>query len=272
MSVTPNEPAQGQTPDDANGGHPAWQELLDKLPEDLHSVVRPQLEDWDKRQQDKLQEVHKQYDPLKPFVEHDPQELQNALALLEQFQQNPTAVIEQAIEFFELNDKFVPAGQQQSVKPDDDPEGNPDPLSEMGIDLLNHPALKTLAENYEKLNTKLTAREQQEQQQEQNTALENMLSGLETEHGKFDRLYVTALMSNGVDAETAVKTYFDTINSAVAAATQQTKTETPPVVLGGDGTTGSGIPQNPTKMGDLTPTQVNDVVAQIIQRSQEAST
>jgi len=263
MSVNANEPAQGQVPE----GHPAWQDILGVIPEDLQALVKPKLEEWDKGVQAKLQAVQSQYDPYKPYLERDPQDLQNAISLMEQMQQDPESVIQQAIDFFELSDKFRvnAAGEVEEVEENE--------LGEMGIDVLKDPRIKALVDNYEKMNQKLTEREQKELADKQTSELETLLTGLETEHGKFDRLYVTALMSNGVDAEAAVKTYFDTINAAVAQHTQQQNPAVPPpVVMGGDGQTGSGIPNQPVELGKMKNTEVTDLVSQFIQRANEQST
>lgn len=96
-------PAPQQTPsaptpsgNNAGGGHPAWNEYLKDIPEGFHGVVKPAFERWDKEVENRLREVHSQYDPYKSFVEAkvDPQQLNEAWSFLNFVAENPQKVWE----------------------------------------------------------------------------------------------------------------------------------------------------------------------------------
>jgi hypothetical protein len=50
-----------------NGNHPAYQAILDVLPESLHALVTPKLKEWDAGVTRKFQEIHASYEDLKPY-------------------------------------------------------------------------------------------------------------------------------------------------------------------------------------------------------------
>lgn len=257
MSQQPNE---NETPQ----GHPAWQSILDKLPEDLHNLVLPELQNWDKGVQQKLQEVRSQYEPYKPLIddEVDLEDVQQAMYLMDQFRDNPQSVIDEAIKHFGL--KYAPVTEEE-----EDPDMTGFGTEE--FDITKHPAFKALQEGYSKLETEFTTKKQREEAETAQQQLERELNELQTAHeadGPFDKLYVTALMSNGVDAEVAVKQYYDTVNQAAARIAGKSPKETPPVIMGGDGNTGSGVPTEEVNMGTLKDSQVNDIVMQMLKAAQ----
>ena len=269
MSVQPNEP-QGPNPEEQQNGHPAWQEVLDALPDDLQPLIRPKLEDWDKRQQDKVQGLHQQYDPYKKLVENQiPVDLvEQALYLHNMLETNPKDLVAKAIEHYGL--EYIPKDQAQQVSSED-----LDDLDDFdGVDITKHPAFQKLAEQLESVNSTLTAQQQREQQEAEEAELDNYLEELEKKHGSFNKLMVATLIANGMDGDQAVDTYKDEIAKAVQEAlgnNQQQQNNPPPVVMGGDGTTGSGLPAQTTRMGDLKKNELNDLVMQFLEQNKSES-
>jgi hypothetical protein len=264
-------------------GHPAWQAILEKLPDDLQPLVRPELENWDKGVQGKLQEVRSQYegfDPYKPLIENNiPMErVEQALWLAQQLDQNPQGVVDQAIKAFDL--QYAPVTAKNSnpsqdddeyeFGDDDEYEDTPKPrrqASDPLAGLENHPAFQQIKEKAEQLDQLLSQQRQEQEQEEASTQLEGYLSELKQTHGEFDDLYVTALMANGMEAEEAIERYKNTITSQAQALYQQHNQgnqSPPPVVMGEDGTSGSGMPVENTRMGALKQSQVDDIVLQML--------
>src|SRR5678815_523547 len=85
-----NDSAQGES----TGGNPAWQDILNVLPDSLHSTVKPALEKWDQGVQQRFQTVHSQYEPFKPFLDSgvDPQNINYALAILDKIENDPRSI------------------------------------------------------------------------------------------------------------------------------------------------------------------------------------
>lgn len=73
------------------GGHPAWQEILNEVPQALHDKVRPTLEKWDRGVEERFAQVHSQYEPYKPFVEQGitPQQIDAGMRLFAALQADP---------------------------------------------------------------------------------------------------------------------------------------------------------------------------------------
>lgn len=259
--------SQQETQQQEPAGHPAWQEILDVLPDDLHSLVKPTLEKWDRGVQDKVQSLHQKYDPYKTIIEngYDPNRIEQSLGLVQRLETDPEAVIQQAIEAFGLD--YVKAAAAAAAEAAESSED--DYFAPEADTVLNDPRFKAMQEAVTNLQSRFEAEEQEQQSEAQAKAFEQQLEVLEQSHGKFDRLYVTALMSNGVDGAAAVKQYQDTINQAAAQlANQQKQQQTPPpVVMGADGTTGSGLPEKHVQFGSMKNAEVNDLVVQMLNQT-----
>lgn len=260
------QPDQGQQPEDnGNSGHPAWQEILDQLPDDLHPLITPKLQEWEQGVQQKLQSVHSQYDPYKPLVENNiPVDMvEQALYLHHQLENNPEELVKKAIEHYKLG--YVPADQVQTP----DPEELKD-LEFDGVDITKHPAFQQLSKQLEEMNSTLTAQQRAEQEAAEQEELDNYLDELAEEKGPFNKLMVATLIANGMDGEQAVETYKAEIAQAVQQALgtqQQQQTQQPPVVMGGDGTTGSGLPEQPVSMGKLSKDEILKLSMQFLEQN-----
>ena len=124
-----------------NNGHPAWQEILNQVPEEFHPLLRPTLEKWDKGVQDKIQSMHDQYAPLKDFQKFVDSNvtadyLVNAYNLAQNFQQHPDDVVKQAIEAFDLD--YVDKNSISQPEDNDDEDFGQASIE----DLAKHPAFK----------------------------------------------------------------------------------------------------------------------------------
>lgn len=265
--------SQGSNEPNASQGHPAYAEILEMLPEQLRPLVQPKLEDWDKRQQAKLQEVHNSLDPYKRFAEQgvSPEILQQSLYLANHLNSNPKDFVERAIQNFNLTDFQQQQVQQQVDELEDEWEGE---------DITKHPVVKQMMSQLEQMQTNQQKWEQEQQQTQYQKQLEEYLDTLEEKHGEFNRLFVASLLANNVDGDEAVKQYQDAVNSAAVKLTggngqqppadyQQALNvgEDPPTVMGGSGTAGSGSPNQPVEMGKLSAGDTMALVEQMLQQA-----
>lgn len=264
----------GSTEPNNSQGHPAHKEILDLLPESLHPLIAPKLVEWDKRQQDKLQEVQAAYDPYKQFVDNkiDPQVIQQSLYLANHLQSNPADFVERAIANFDLK-QYQHQQQQQNTDDLEDELVNYD-----GDDISKHPLFKQVMSQLETMQAKQQSWEQKQTQAQQEQQLEDYLDSLEEEHGEFDRLVVASLLANNVDGPTAVKQWQDTVNAAALKLTgvnpeQQNngQQQQVPVVMGGSGTAGSGTPDERVDMSALSPGETQNLVIQMLEAAAKDS-
>lgn len=255
-------------------GNPKWQPILDVLPEELHGLIKPQLAEWDKGINQKFQEIHSKYDPYKQYLENkvDPELIEQGLYLIQEFNNNPADIVKQAIEAFGLDfvEKAAIEAQQKAQQTQPDSYWDADDDDTTQVDITQHPQFKALADQVQKFTE--TAAQQQEREASEKAAkeFEQYLGKLEQDNGAFDKMYVSALISQGMDGEQAVKQYHDTVNQAAAKlAGNGQQQAAPPVVMGGYGTTGSGLPDQPVQFGSMKNNDLNDLVAQILAKQSE---
>lgn len=253
-------------------GHPAWREILDVLPESLHSVVKPVLQKWDDGVKARFDEINAKYEPYKQLVENkiDPEAIITGLNLSHQFQTDPASVVKQAIEAFELD--FVTQEEYDqalaSVSDDDNSYDSDDSFE-------NDPRFKQMNELVLSMKETIDKQEQERRNQTEQSKLDQTLAKLEEEHGSFDKMYVMTMIANGLDGATAVKQYQDTIDQAVAARVSSSNNGnnsnedgSTPVVLGNNqGGEGSGLPDNPVQLGEMKTSDINQLVEQMLAQS-----
>ncbi len=139
-------------------GHPAWQGILDQIPEVLRPNVLPQLQAWDKGVEDKIAGVHSQYSAYKEFMDNQvsAEQLLTANRLYEALDSDPKAFFEQLRDHY----KFDSEQGQTAIEPELD-------LGEYATeDLSQNPLFKQQAEQLalmqEQFNAQQEAREAQE--------------------------------------------------------------------------------------------------------------
>jgi len=256
------EEDQGQ---DQNG-HPAWQEILDVLPEELRPLITPKLQEWDQGVNNRFAEIHSKYDPYKDIVENqiDPEFLEGTIGLAQQIQDNPAEVVQNMIDHFNL-EQFKQQAQQQTS----DSEFVDLNSSYDVDDLRKDPRLAPLFEQQEKFQEWMQEQEEDAEAEEEEEELEEYMNELHEAYGDFDDTYVLAMLANDIDGEVAVKQFQDTVNQAAQtlAGVNQNQQQKPPVVMGAGGTTGSGIPQSNVKMGDLKDQDVNSMVTSLLRQA-----
>lgn len=263
--------------------NPAWQEILNVLPTEFHSLVIPTLKKWDTGVQQKFAEIRSEFDEYKafePFVKNniDPQYAEQAVMLADQLQRDPQKVIDQVNQAWNLGylskDEAEKLGQSSSQPGEDDG----DLFNSLGSDdILKHPQVKAMADALNQLQTEFKTTKEQEEEQQALAEFESYLDELEKNASEnnlpFNRTFVTALISQGIDGEAAVKQYHQVLaGSAVTAETPAPTPsgETPPVVMGGEGSTGSGTPDGSVDFGSLSRQQLNSTIEQMLAQQAQA--
>src|SRR5882762_2316538 len=87
-----NQPSYYQGQD--SNANPAWNDLLNSVPEDYHQALTPHLQNWDKGVNDKFNKIHEEYSAFKPFKEGgvSPQDIEFALGTVSHMNENPIEV------------------------------------------------------------------------------------------------------------------------------------------------------------------------------------
>lgn len=272
---------------DNSGMNPAWKPFLDVLPESLHNVVLPVLKDWDAGVQQKFQDIRSEYAELegfKKFVDSnvDPEYVEQAVILADQLQREPGKIVTQINEAWNLG--FVtPEDAAKLGQPPVDNEGDNGGLDfEPDNDIFKDPRVKAMKDALDELQNNFQTDKEREEEEAAIAEFEAELDELEQSYTDpnreggplpFNRMFVTALISQGVDGEAAVKQYHEVLalnSSSEDTSTKQTDEVKPPVVMGGEGTTGSGSADGTVRPASLSRSDVNKTVQQLLAQAAES--
>lgn len=263
---------------DSSKINPAWNGILSKVPEALHSVLIPALAEWDAGVNQRFQELHAQYEPLKAYKNLadngiDADYAEQAIILADRIQQNPKQIAEQLNQSFNLG--FV-SPEEAAKLGQGSPAGDPDAdfFSDPNADITKHPQFKQLADQISQFQQRFEESNQQQQERDQIEQFESYLDDLESSTKEknlpFNRRYVTALMTQGLSGEDAVSQYHQDLAIQTVSdpnANDKPEDETPPIVMGGEGSTGGGTPDGSVNFGSLPKNDLNATVAQLLEAS-----
>lgn len=268
--------------------NPNWKTLLDTVPAEYHPLMKPVLEAWDTGVSQKINELHETYKPFKPFVDNkvSPQIIDQALDVYGQLSNDPAAFVKRVDEVMDL--KLFTPQQTQQVTNDTGDLGIGDEFE--GVDITKHPVVKTLLEQVTTLQNNWDKQTQETQQEKQVREFNEFLDTLEEEYkdkGGINRHFITAVMSQGVSADDAVKQYQDLIANSVSndpnvqnqlnnqngqqgqGDSSSNNTATPPNVMGSSGTAGGGLPGEAINPATLDSVSLDAMVAEMLKKDAE---
>jgi hypothetical protein len=237
------------------GINPAWNDMLNDIPQELHAKVTPHLQNWDKGVNDRFQKVHSEYEPWKPLVKSgaDPETVGFAVNLLNALEQDPRSVYEAIGNYYkdQLGDVTTsqPSGQGQQGPNNQNLDDKP---------WLND--MQGIMQQNEMLTRAVVAQRQEQENRAADAALDEELSSLKTKYGNYDEKYVLALISvnPGMTGEQAVQAWQQSIKSY---AEQMGFSAGPkPFIMGG----GSAIPGNGADVKKLDDKGTKDLVVQYL--------
>lgn len=154
---TPVEAVPEAAPEsNSSGGHPAYQEILSKIPASLHDVVLPTLRSWDSGVQEKLGKVQSQYAPYQGLIDSGAslEDIQAGLELSRVINTNPRGLFDQMAEHFGYSGQVTSGQGQESELDLGDLPGE--------IDLENHPQFKQQAATIQQMQAAFEAQKEQE--------------------------------------------------------------------------------------------------------------
>lgn len=231
-------------------GHPAWQEVLDSIPDALHPMITPTLEKWDKGVEARLAKVREEYEPYKGFIEQqiDPNAATQALDFLRAIEADPAGVIKVLQEAYGL----TAAEAKAVVKEAKEGETELSPEAQQ---------LAELKAQQEQLLAAWNQRQTVETNAQQAQQLRVYLDGLKKDYPLVPEDIIIAYMANGKDGEAAAKLYMTHLDDSIKAA--QAPSADAPVVLGG----GGGVVSNQQDLNGLSEKDRNNLVVQMLKEA-----
>lgn len=233
------------------GGHPAWQDILNAVPEQYHEALRPTLEKWDKGVQNRFQSLHSKYEPLKQYADYTPEDLEVAINLKQAIEADPKAVYDLLAQTYNFLEQGATDGESVMEIPEDF-DGDPQVYQQLQM------TQQQLADQQ----ATIAALQQQQELERAEEELDAYMKYLHDEHGDFDDDYVVTLLANGVDGDEAVNRY----NAIVAKAGGTTSTETAPAPKTAPAvmSAGGGVPSRAIDPKSLSNSDTKDLVAQML--------
>ena len=103
-------------------GNPAWNDILQDFPVELHPKLTPHLESWDKGVQERIDKIHSDYKPWEQFIKAgvEPETVNFGLNVLNSLSENPQMVYEAIGKYYGLTPAQAKAAVEES-KVEDDP-------------------------------------------------------------------------------------------------------------------------------------------------------
>lgn len=218
---------------------------LASIPEVDRNVVAKYIKGWQGNVTRRFQDIHQQYAPYKSLG--DPDTLSKAAALYNLMDDSPQEIFrilaENADEIPEIQQmlrEYTQPQQPQQGGEFQNPwaeEGIPDSFATMFIQ--QQEVLQALAE-------KVMGYDSSRQEDQEAAELDAVLDDLHSSFGDFDEDAVLLRMYQGMDPESAVRDWDQSIQQAINS---RQSAKPPPMVLGGNGSVPHGG-VDPTQMSD----------------------
>lgn len=250
------------------GPNPAWNEVLELLPEQFHGLVTPHFKKWDDSAQGRIEELNSKvssFEAYAPLIEHNisMEDVTQSLLLNQEINTNPRAIYDALVNAYGFSPQQAAAAvedaQQQQQQQGQTP-GNPasNPLEKQYQDLQQQMNLVS--------QIIINERESQAAKAE-DARLDN---ALKTAYAKFPDIqfddnaekFILSQMRTESDAATAVQHFVDFRNSLAPAPFA------PQIV----GATGGGVPSNSIDPTKLNRQDTRSLVVQMLQAAKGQQT
>lgn len=206
-------PQQQQGQQSQQQGNPAWKELLDIMPSNLHPQMQPVLDKWEQGVQQRFQQHAEQmqrYEPYNALIENNvPMDyIEQALSVAQLIDENPQGFMQQLQAIFGGDDGQYDE-QGQNGYDNGDQDGT---FDQQQWDLSQDPRFQELQQHQDLLAQHIAQQMQQEQEAQEDQELDTMLDDLRQQYGDYDERYVITMAASGVHPEDAVKQYMEMVN------------------------------------------------------------
>lgn len=238
--------------------NPAWDTLLNKIPETFRGMVTPDLRQWDQNYQQGIQQVHSQYEGYKPFLEQQisPEALNNAMLVQQALENNPEQFIKTVAEYYNLQ-----LGEQGQPDPEEagDGEGLP-------FDITQDPQFQQYQKVTELMAQQMMSQAEAQEASQMDQQLDSDFEAAKQKYGEFNEdLVLQRMLATGEDIDGAV----EFVNSAIQAevARHRNPGASAPIMMG----SGGGLPSQQTPVGNLSPQDRRALVMQRLAAAQQAT-
>lgn len=246
-------PEDDPTPSDmplVAGGNPAWNDVLQHIPEDKRGEVVPKLQEWDKN----FQDVQSKLAPWKEFIDRgvDPDTADLGVNVLNTIENNPQAA-------YEAIGKHLGISTQQAKEAVEDLQEDQKAAAQAGSGITSE-QYESLKKQSDAMAQIIIANRQQEEITAEEQQLDQELTALKKEKGDFPEQEIIYRMMHGdMSAQDAYDDYVKFEEDLFKQRRQA------PRVLSGGGM----IPQPKVNVNELDRKGTKDHVAQLLINAQQ---
>lgn len=254
------DPGGGTDDSGSQQGNDLYAQYLERFPSSLHPIATEVFKEWDGNVTKRIQSVHEEYEPYKPFVEqYEADDIAQAIALAEAMERDPQAFYNALAQAYNLGQPEPQAQaqyEQELINPAEEEFDDPNAQRlAQHEELLRAMAESMLAERQE--------REQAIEFEESERAYVETMTNLANTYGDFDLDYVNTLMAQGVDPDTAVQHWQSQVQAY--AQRQLAPNQTAPIVMGA----GGGTPSIQRDVENLSSQETRALVEQMLRAAKE---
>lgn len=244
---------------DSGSVNPAWDAMLQVIPETLRPGVVPYLRKWDEN----YQKVATDYAPFKEFTKNGvtPDNITEALQVREILLNNPRFLYDRMVQQFGSEWGVDAKPQEETTKPSEDAEG----VADFGDDITKHPKFQEVAQQNQVIAQYLLAQENAKQAAAEDAALDQEWRGYAAKYPQLtnpdvERTIFSVAAAQGLSLENAVNWYLSTPMGKMQASNGQTRA---PNVM----PTSGGVPSTAVDVGKLSDTDTRKLVTEFINAS-----
>lgn len=261
-----NEQVQDITPDqgDNSGPNPAWNDVLNIIPQEFHSQITPHFQKWDQAANSRVtsaNEAAAKFKDYEPFVEHGitRDQLIEGLQLMHTLNNNPRELYES------LQTSFGFTPQQAAAAVEEISEES----EENSFDIENHPKFQELQNGFQILAQRTLDEQQRQEEAKMDALLDKEFSDAKKKYGDFDEAVVgdlfvaRSMMNENYTVDQAVQDYQSIAQSILGSNPRPFA----PNVMGATSGNGAGLPSQQTDVTKLSDGETKNLVAEILKAS-----
>jgi len=229
------------SPEDQVRGNPAWGEILDKTPSQLHPMMIPVFQKWDKN----FQDVQSRYAPYKDYVDNNvsPDDIGQALQITHLLNNNPRAVFDEMVKTFgetwgvSVQEAQQAVAQQLQGVPQNTDSYDLSEGAQQQFDITKDPRYQEMQQKVDTVANYWASQIQEQENAEVEAALDREVEALEQKYGQFNKQIVYSLAANGMPLEQAVQVW----KNDVTTRQPSPGSNYPPVMAPGGGSPSQAV-------------------------------
>lgn len=244
VAESPEQP--GFTPDE--GDNARWAGFLKDIPTAFHSQFKNQLKEWDRQVNGRFQDIHKEWEPYKPFREAkvDPEQINYGLQLMQLLETQPYELYQALAQLPDV---------QQMIQPEE-----PEPDSE---EQYVDPKFQQLEQLVQIMAQQMLNQGEQQTAAQADSMLEEEIEAARQQFGDFDMNYVLQYAyAKESSIEEAVQAYRQMEQSILT--NQNRPSSVAPQVMGG-----GGVPSNHIDSSKLSEKDRKSLAVQMLEAARQ---